>query len=186
MSGQLKEILLLNKKSEIMRISKFLILIVFISMVCSCRKPVADKQYSNVSEMVKDLKKSVNTISQADFKKILDSKAKYNLLDCRESEFFDSVCIPGAVNVARGILEFKVGDKIQERRKILYIYSDSEEKSILAATALKEIKYSEVVVIEGSFNDWVSAFPEFTEKEPNKGKNSDAPPPKKEEGGCEG
>jgi len=32
----------------------------------------------------------------------------------------------------------------------------------------------------------VSAFPELTEKESNKGKNSDALPSKKEEGRCEG
>jgi len=172
----------------VMKVNKiiFTVNILFFIVFFSCQKPVSEKKYADVIEMSKDISKSIHFISQSDFKKLLEKKIHINILDCRESEYYDSACIPGAVNVPRGILEFKITDKIQERRKTLYIYSDMEEKSIFAAAALKKIKYSDVVVIKGNWNIWVSSYPETVEKEPNKNNNSNPPPPKKEEGGCEG
>lgn len=164
---------------------KISIISFLILSIVSCQSPVSTKVYADVDEMAADVKTTVKTISQADFKKVLDSSKPYNLLDCREKEYFDTACIPGAVNVARGVLEFEVGNKIQDRRKTLYVYSNNEAKSVLAANSLKLIKYSKVIVIESNWDAWKSAYSDNIQLEPNAGEVKTAAPVV-EESGCGG
>ena len=165
---------------------KISIISFLIISIVSCKSPISTNVYKSVDEEVASVKETVKTISQKDFKKILDSGTTINILDCREKEMFDTACIPGAVNVARGMLEFEVGNKIQNRRKTLYVYSDNEAKSVLAATSLKLIKYSCVIVIEGDWNTWQASYPKAIQLEPNAGQVQEAAAPVEEEGGCGG
>jgi len=154
--------------------------------IISCKSPVSTTVYNSVDDELASVKQTVKTISQKDFKKILDSGTSFNLLDCREKEMFDTACIPGAVNVARGMLEFEVGNKIQERRMPLYVYSDNEGKSVLAAASLSLIKFSSVIVIEGDWDTWKTTYPDDIQLEPNAGQTQEAAAPVEEEGGCGG
>ena len=71
--------------------------------------------------MVADAKASVTFISAQDFKKKVESGEKYYLIDCREAVEFDSVCIKGAINIPRTVLEAQVSDKAP-KKEIQYIY----------------------------------------------------------------
>jgi rhodanese-related sulfurtransferase len=165
---------------------KISILSIFLLSIISCNGPVSTKVYNNVDELSADLIKSTNTISQKDFKDLLACDAKYNLLDCREKEMYNTSCIPGAVNIARGKLEFEIGNKIQERSLPLYIYSDSQAKSVLVANSLKYIKFSSVIVIEGDWTTWETDYPDAIQLEPNAGQVQEEAAPAVEEGGCGG
>jgi len=164
---------------------KILIISFLIISIVACKSPISTNVYNSVDEEVASVKQTVKTISQEDFKKILDSGVAINILDCREKEMYDTACIPGAVNVARGMLEFEVGNKIQERRMPLYVYSDNEGKSVLAAASLSLIKFSSAVVIEADWNTWQSTYPDDIQLEPNAGQTQEAAPVE-EEGGCGG
>lgn len=170
-------------KSNILKPVTFFFAII---ALVSCNKPVSDKTYSDVKSLTDDIKKNICFISQKDFHAILNTEAQFNLLDCREKLEYDSACIPGAVNVPRGKVEFDVGNKIQERRIPLYVYSDNEEKSILTAKALKMIKFSSVIVIQGNWKQWATQFPDAIQLEPNAGKVQETAAPVEEEGGCGG
>jgi len=165
---------------------KISIISFLIISIVACKSPISTSVYNGVDEEVASVKQTIRTISQKDFKKILDSGVAINILDCREKEMYDTACIPGAVNVARGMLEFELGNKIQERRKTLYVYSDSEEKSILATASLKLIKFSSAVVIESDWDTWKSTYPDDIQLEPNAGQTQEAAAPVEEEGGCGG
>ena len=166
---------------------KISIIFLIIFSIFSCKSPVSTDIFNNVDELAAHIKQDVNIISQKEFKKILDSGEIINLLDCREKEMYDSACIPGAVNIPRGVLEFDINNKIQEKRKPLYVYSDYEAKSILAACSLKLIKFSYVVVIEGDWNTWENTYPDYIQLEPNAGKADESSDQvEEEEGGCGG
>ena len=172
------------KIKRIELITFFLLSALFIG----CHSPVSEKTYEDVKSLTDDIRKNITFISQKDFYAKLKSDTKFNLLDCREAEEYNVACIPGAINIPRGIVEFNIGHKIPKRRMPLYIYSDSEEKSILVANSLRLIKYSSVIVIQGDWEQWRTQFPDAVQLEPNAGQDSDniTPVREEEDGGCGG
>lgn len=174
------------KKMEIKRLE--LIVFVFVTaFLMGCNSPVPEKTYEDVKSLTDDIRKNITFISQKDFYEKLKSDEKFNLLDCREEEEYNAACIPGAINIPRGIVEFNIGHTIPKRQWPLYVYSDSEEKSILVANSLKLIKYSSVIVIQGNWEQWKTQFPDAVQLEPNAEQiNDDTTPAEEEDGGCGG
>ena len=81
------------------------------------------------------------------------------LLDVREADEYNTSHIPGAVNVSRGILEFKLTNDpaFEDRALNLVIYCKNSGRSALAASALQEMGYLEVLSILGGFDAWAAA-----------------------------
>lgn len=81
------------------------------------------------------------------------------LLDVRDADEYRSSHIPGAVNVSRGLLEFKfTNDPAFENRQMnIVLYCKNSGRSALSAKALKEMGYLHVQSIEGGFDAWVEA-----------------------------
>jgi rhodanese-related sulfurtransferase len=97
------------------------------------------------------------TVEQA-----VDMIAKGNALvvDVRDAlEVATSGKIAGAVNVSRGMLEFRADpesqyhDKNFEKRKTVILYCVSGGRAALAGKLLKEMGYDDVYNL-GSFKDW--------------------------------
>lgn len=142
------------------------------------------KSYSDSSELVEAALKNVNVISPADFKAVMESDASYYLIDCRESEEFDLACIKGALSVPRGVLEDEIANQAPKKRTTVYIYCSNGQRSALVAQVLPLLKYSSVYLIEGGFDAWQQAYPEWVENAPVRGtvKKAVAAP----SGGCGG
>ena len=92
----------------------------------------------------------------------VDMIAKGNALvvDVRDAlEVATSGKIAGAVNVSRGMLEFRADtesqyhDKNFEKRKTVILYCVSGGRAALAGKLLKELGYDDVYNL-GSFKDW--------------------------------
>ncbi|MFO8141811.1 MAG: rhodanese-like domain-containing protein [Marinobacter sp.] len=81
------------------------------------------------------------------------------LLDVRDADEYRNSHIPGAVNVSRGLLEFKfTNDPAFENRQMnIVLYCKNSGRSALSAKALKEMGYLHVQSIEGGFDAWVEA-----------------------------
>ena len=165
------------------RIFKLLSLAAVVAGITSCSQPVSDKTYKDLDSYVKDVRKTVTVISRKEFNDILKKGGEFNLIDCRDAQSYSEACIKGAVNVPRGVLEFS--ETVQNRHIPTYVYSDKEDKSVLAARALRLIKYREVYVIAGSWDDWKTAYPDDVQLEPA-GTAEEAPAAAEEEGGCGG
>ena len=143
------------------------------------------KEYASVDEMVKDAKTHVDFISVDDFKAELDKHAIMYLIDCRESQEFDSSCIKSAINIPRGTIESVISEKAPKHRQTLYIYCNNGDRSTLAATILPQLKYSDVKVINGGFDAVKAKFPALVEMNPKRG-DSSTKPAAKPSGGCGG
>lgn len=154
-----------------------------IVLLTSCGNAKQDT-YATGNDLVEAVKESVDFISVADFRQVLEAGDKFYLIDCRESEEFNLSCIQGALSVPRGILEDEIANQAPSKRVPLYIYCDNGDRSVLAASVLPSLKYSCVKVIEGGFEAWQQAFPELVEQNPERGtvKKAVAAP----SGGCGG
>lgn len=81
------------------------------------------------------------------------------VLDVREPAEFQLGHLPNAVNVPRGVLEFKVGnhpDLNDEQRNIL-IYCKNGGRSTLAAYTLKQMGFAQVEMLIGGFDGWTGS-----------------------------
>ena len=112
---------------------------------------------TTVKQLLDAANAAVPRISTADAK---DLMAKGNV-DVRDgAEVAKSGKVPGAVNVPRGLLEFRADpatpthDKNFDQSKTVIIYCASGGRSALGGKTLKDMGYDKVFNL-GGFKDWV-------------------------------
>lgn len=87
-----------------------------------------------------------------------ESLDRYLLVDVREPNEVLQGFLPGAINVPRGVLEFRAADDARFRpldRPIL-LYSNSGRRSALAARCLKELGYTGVAILRDGIDAWAA------------------------------
>jgi rhodanese-related sulfurtransferase len=130
-------------------------------------KPFTSKQQERkMTTSVKQLLEAANavvpkiTTSQA---KEMIAKGNALIVDVRDgTEVEKSGKVAGAVNVSRGLLEFKADpesayfDKTFDKTKPVILYCASGGRSALSGKVLKDMGYSQVYNL-GAFKDWAEA-----------------------------
>lgn len=78
------------------------------------------------------------------------------VLDVREPAEFQQGHLPHAVNIPRGVLEFKVGDhpSLNDNQRQILIYCKNGGRSTLAAYTLKQMGFTRVEMLVGGFDGW--------------------------------
>jgi rhodanese-related sulfurtransferase len=81
------------------------------------------------------------------------------LIDVREPDEFREGHIDGALNIPRGVLEFKLSGtpELGARDLSVVLYCKTSGRAALAAAALQEMGYMNVKSIAGGFDAWVEA-----------------------------
>lgn len=81
------------------------------------------------------------------------------VVDVREPEEFAAGHLPGALNIPRGVLEFKVAavPELQDREPALLVYCKTGGRSALATRVLNQMGYGEAVSLAGGFDPWAQA-----------------------------
>ncbi|GAB3484793.1 rhodanese-like domain-containing protein [Azotobacter salinestris] len=81
------------------------------------------------------------------------------LLDVREADEFHAGHIPGALNVPRGLLEFKLDNtpELSARGLAIVLYCKTSGRAALAASTLQDMGYLNVQSIAGGFDAWSAA-----------------------------
>ena len=81
------------------------------------------------------------------------------LLDVREADEFHAGHIPGAVNIPRGLLEFRLSasPELSARDLNIVLYCKTSGRAALAACALQDMGYLNVQSIAGGFDAWSAA-----------------------------
>jgi len=125
----------------------FLTLIFTLSLSSFCMADMAAKDFVN------EAKKTVEEISVADAKAAIDSV----ILDCRTAKEFKKGHIPKAVNIPRGLLEFKVTKKIPNKDAFIICYCKSGGRSCLSTCTLGKMGYTNVKSMAGGWKAWVKA-----------------------------
>jgi rhodanese-related sulfurtransferase len=107
-------------------------------------------------DLVALAKQSIREIDVETTKNSLD---KNLVLDVREPAEFAAGHLPGAVNIPRGVLEFKISNhpSFQNQQADIIVYCQSGGRSALATEALHKLGYTKAVSMAGGFNQWQAA-----------------------------
>lgn len=108
-------------------------------------------------QLVKEAKASIKEVSVDEVKKLIDNKEKIILLDVRDKEEFETGYIPGAINLSRGLLEFKISTMIPDKNAVIIVYCGIDLRGPLAARTLNELGYKNAVNIIGGLKAWKAA-----------------------------
>ncbi len=110
-----------------------------------------------VMDMVAKAKASVQKVSAADVKAMIDKKEKVILLDVRDPQEFAAGHLPGAMNISRGTLEFVVFNKITDQNAKIVVYCKTAARSALATKTLNDLGYKNAILMNASYEDWIKA-----------------------------
>lgn len=81
------------------------------------------------------------------------------LIDVRDPDEYRTSHIPGAINISRGMLEFKFSNDpaLENRDMTIVCYCKTSGRAALSAKALQEMGYRHVQSVEGGFDAWLEA-----------------------------
>lgn len=133
------------------------VIAMIVALALSVSLTTAVAQDKTPTDLVNEAKEKVCEISPADAKEKIDSGAPLFVLDVREPDEFGKGHIPKAVNIPRGLLEFKVGSTIPNKDAHIIAYCKSGGRSCLACETLQELGYTNVESIAGGWTAWLKA-----------------------------
>ncbi|MFA6922098.1 MAG: rhodanese-like domain-containing protein [Gallionella sp.] len=78
------------------------------------------------------------------------------VIDVREPAEFEAVHLTGAVNIPRGVIEFKTVDHpaLSKKDAEILLYCKSGGRSVLSAFSLQRLGYTRVTSLTGGFDGW--------------------------------
>jgi rhodanese-related sulfurtransferase len=137
-------------------IKKIAILIVALSFVACATQNYGDTARTS-DQLVKDAKASIREVSINNVKNMIDNKEKIIILDVRDRDEFETGYIPGAINLSRGMLEFKINTMIPDKNATIIVYCGIDLRGPLATKTLNEMGYKNAVNINGGLKAWKAA-----------------------------
>lgn len=80
------------------------------------------------------------------------------VIDVREPEEYAQGHIPGAINIPRGILEFKISNEpsLQDLAHPIIVYCKTSGRAALSVATLGKMGFKNVVSLKGGFDSWIS------------------------------
>jgi rhodanese-related sulfurtransferase len=104
-------------------------------------------------ELVLEAKSQINEVSTADGQSLLGKRV---VIDVREYDEFAAGHLPGAINIPRGVLEFKIGmvPECANKDGAFLLYCRTSGRAALSAVQLQRIGYSNVISMVGGFEAW--------------------------------
>ncbi|MBN2141075.1 MAG: hypothetical protein JW718_08720 [Desulfovibrionaceae bacterium] len=107
-------------------------------------------------DLVKEAKSQITEISPEQAKKCLD-QGGYLCLDCREDKEYKMGHVPGAINLPRGLVEFKIDKKIPNKEANILVMCKTGGRACLTCRALNRMGYKKAVNIAGGWQAWEKA-----------------------------
>lgn len=117
--------------------------------------PVTAKDMT-AEDLVAEAKKNICEVSVSDAKEMLD-KGGYVFLDCREPKEFKMGHVPGAVNIPRGLIEFKIAKTIPDKNAKIVCYCKVGGRGCLSVCTLCRMGYKNAVNMAGGWKAWEKA-----------------------------
>jgi rhodanese-related sulfurtransferase len=122
---------------------------------------IAAKYPQALTDYVAAAKKATPPASLQQFKAAIDDP-EIMIIDVREPDEYAAGHVRNAINIPRGVIEFKIWtavgypDTIDMDRK-MYLYCKSGGRCALAAKALRDLGFTEVYRAELKIKEWVEA-----------------------------
>jgi rhodanese-related sulfurtransferase len=149
----------------------FLLLFLLFSFAAESQNKNDLVVYKSTEQMVAAAKEVVTEITVKDFKNTY-TRDDIFIIDVRSSAENEEGAVPGAVNIPRGVLEFRVdqaelwekaGKNPPKKSDPVFVYCSTGGRGALSAKALMQLGYKNVESLQGGWNAWNEAYPEIKE-----------------------
>ncbi|MDP2170832.1 MAG: rhodanese-like domain-containing protein [Rhodocyclaceae bacterium] len=104
-------------------------------------------------ELVVEAKAQIKEIDTAAAQQQLGKRV---IIDVREYDEYVASHLPGAINIPRGVLEFKIGmvPECAKKDGAFLIYCRTSGRAALSAVQLQKLGYTNVISMNGGFEAW--------------------------------
>ena len=128
--------------------------------------------FNTADEMVEAAKAQIEKITTENFQAMAEADETFLLIDIRTKEEFDKGFIQGAVNIARGVLEFRIKKESFWEGEMLYMPKSDEliilccksgKRGSLAALTLQSMGFTNVKNLTGGYLAFKDAYPDSVE-----------------------
>ncbi|HEX5340259.1 MAG TPA: rhodanese-like domain-containing protein [Gammaproteobacteria bacterium] len=111
---------------------------------------------STAADLVSKAKSRIREITPQELSAKL---AGVTVIDVREAEEFQAGHLPGAINIPRGLLEFRVDGHpvVSDRERAIVLQCQGGGRSALATVAMQELGYKDVTNLAGGYAAWAAA-----------------------------
>lgn len=96
----------------------------------------------------------VEEIECLSFQKMRDENAPITLIDVREDEEWESIRIPGAIHIPKGLIKNDISNAAPDKKQEVVLYCRSGYRSADAARTLLEMGYTHVYSLKGGIVEW--------------------------------
>jgi rhodanese-related sulfurtransferase len=107
--------------------------------------------------LVTDAKKRIKETNVADVKRRLDAGEKFVLIDVREESEWGRGHLPGAIHLAKGVIERDIEQRVPDTAAKLVLYCGGGFRSALSADNLEKMGYTNVESMDGGWKGWLDA-----------------------------
>lgn len=104
-------------------------------------------------DLVVEAKSQIKEVNTADAQSLLGKRV---IIDVREYDEYAAGHLPGAINIPRGVLEFKIGmvPECANKSGAFLIYCRTSGRAALSAVQLQKIGYTNVISMAGGYDAW--------------------------------
>lgn len=108
-------------------------------------------------KLVDEARKRVKECTVVEAKARIDRGEALHFIDVREDREFSKDHAKGARHLGKGIIERDVETVIPDKQAAILLYCGGGYRSVLAADALQQMGYSNVVSMDGGIKGWREA-----------------------------
>ncbi|MGE5471407.1 MAG: rhodanese-like domain-containing protein [Bacteroidota bacterium] len=114
--------------------------------------------FKTAHELVIAARKSISECSAAQVQEKLHQPDTL-VIDVREPDEYRQGHLSSAINIPRGLLEFKLSGEpaLQRLDRPIVVYCKSSGRAALAVVAMQEMGFCNVVSLAGGFDAWAAA-----------------------------
>jgi rhodanese-related sulfurtransferase len=105
-------------------------------------------------QLVDEAKSQINEIGPSQPRRMQQSGEDFTLIDVREPDEQAKGIVPGAIKLARGILEVNIDRITTDKDRKLVLYCGGGSRSALAALNLKKMGFRNVFSMAGGYRGW--------------------------------
>lgn len=112
---------------------------------------------SGFLKLVDEAKSRIRQTDMDGYKKMLDAGEKPLLIDTREDNEWSAGHAAGAIHLSKGIIERDIETKVPDKATKMVLYCGGGFRSALAADALQQMGYTNVMSLDGGWRAWQAA-----------------------------
>jgi rhodanese-related sulfurtransferase len=108
-------------------------------------------------KLVNEAKARIRQTDMDGYKKMLAADDKPLLIDVREDNEWTAGHAAGAIHLGKGIIERDIETKVPDKDTKMVLYCGGGYRSAIAADALRQMGYTNVISLDGGWRAWQSA-----------------------------